>query len=71
MIWYVSSKSGNDGNEGHTSSAALKTLQRAIECASSGDTIVLAPGLYDQELPARISRARGAGLIVSVSGADS
>ena len=43
--WYVST-SGNDSNSGKTSSAALKTIQKAISKAQNGDTILVNDGSY-------------------------
>ena len=43
--WYVST-SGNDSNSGKTSSAALKTIQKAVDKASANDTILVAKGTY-------------------------
>jgi hypothetical protein len=70
MIWHVNSKTGGDGNDGRSSGAALKTLARAVEVATAGDTIVIAPGAYDQDLPRQVSLARTANIVVSVAGAD-
>jgi hypothetical protein len=39
---YVSSYSGNDANDGSSSSAPCKTIQHAIAGASSGDEIIIA-----------------------------
>ncbi len=68
MIWYVSSKQGSDGGDGKTLATAFKTLARAVEAASAGDTILIAPGAYDQDLPARVGAARAANIAVAVVG---
>lgn len=70
MIWHVNSKTGGDGNDGRSSGTAFKTLAHAVEVATAGDTVVIAPGAYDQDLPVQVSRARAANIIVSVAGAD-
>ena len=70
MIWYVSSKIGSDANDGRTAQTAFKTLARAVEAAKAGDTILMAPGAYDQDLPARVSKARSANIVVSVTGSE-
>ncbi len=68
MIWQVSSKQGNNSNDGKSSATAFASLSRAIDAASAGDTILIAPGAYDQDLPARVSEARAANIVVSVAG---
>jgi hypothetical protein len=69
MIWYVSSKQGSDTHDGRSTLAAFKTLSHAIAVAKSGDTIQIAPGAYDQNLPEQVSRARAANINVTVEGA--
>lgn len=68
MIWYVSSREGSDAHDGRSLATAFASVARAIEAASSGDTILIAPGAYDQDLPARISAARAANIVVAVIG---
>jgi uncharacterized protein DUF1565 len=70
MIWYVNSTTGSDANEGRGSSTAFKTLAHAVEVAKAGDTILIVPGAYDQDLPGQVSVARAVNIIVSVAGAD-
>ena len=69
MIWYVSAKQGSDTNDGRSTLTAFKTLSHAIADAKAGDTIVIAPGAYDQNLPQQVSRARAAAINVTVEGA--
>ena len=45
-----------------------RSLGRAVEAASAGDTILIAPGAYDQDLPARVGAARAASIAVAVIG---
>jgi hypothetical protein len=45
-------------------------LARAVEAAKAGDTILLAPGAYDQDLQVRVSAARAANISVGVLGSD-
>ena len=70
MIWYVSSNTGNDAYDGRTLQTAVKTLQHALDVAKTGDTVLIAPGAYDQDLPARISAARAANIVVAVAGSE-
>jgi hypothetical protein len=68
MTWYVSPKTGQDSNDGHTVETAFKNLFHAIESASAGDTILLVPAPYAEELPKLIVDARAAGVTVGVLG---
>jgi hypothetical protein len=70
MIWYVNPSTGNNAHDGRTTATAFKSLARAVETAKAGDTVVLAPGAYDQDLPARVSAARAANIAVGVLGGD-
>lgn len=70
MIWHVNSVTGNDAHDRRSAGKAFKTLAHAIEAAKAGDTILIAPGAYDQDLPARVSAARSANIVVAVAGAD-
>jgi Protein of unknown function (DUF1565) len=69
MIWYVNSKV-SDAQDGRTARTAFKSLAQAIEAAKSGDTILIAPGAYDQDLPKQVSAARAADILVSVAGSE-
>ena len=68
MIWYVSSKQGSDTGDGRSLATSFSSLGRAVEAASPGDTILIAPGAYDQDLPARVGAARAASISVAVIG---
>ena len=46
MTWHVDAASGNDANDGASSSSALQSIQTAIERSCDGDTILVAPGTY-------------------------
>lgn len=48
-VLHVNPQAGLDQNTGHTPSAALKTLTRALELAVEGTTIQLSPGQYTAE----------------------
>jgi hypothetical protein len=42
-----------------------------MQVARRGDTLVIVPGIYDQDLDKRLAVARAAGLTVAVSGSES
>jgi len=46
--WYVDGTNGNDNNAGHIKGDAVATINKAIDLASSGDTIIILPGTYDE-----------------------
>jgi hypothetical protein len=68
MQWYVDSRTGDDASDGRGPEGAFRTVQRAIHAAKPGDTVVIAPGAYDQALPKQISELRAANVAVSVLG---
>jgi hypothetical protein len=68
MIWYVNPSTGDDAHDGRTAATAFKNLARAIETAKAADTIVLAPGAYDQDLTGQVSAARSRNITVNVLG---
>jgi hypothetical protein len=68
MTWYVNPKTGSDANDGRSAETAFKSLSHALQAASAGDTILLVPGAYGQDLPQRVSAARVAGINVGVVG---
>lgn len=70
MTWYVNPKTGSDSNSGRSADAAFKTLSHAIEAAAAGDTVLLVPGAYSQDLPQLVSAARVAHVTVGVVGAE-
>jgi hypothetical protein len=70
MTWYVN-PAGSDAQDGRNPATAFRTLGRAVEAAKPGDTILIAPGTYDQDLPARVSAARAAGITVAVAAKES
>ncbi|MEP6466514.1 MAG: T9SS type A sorting domain-containing protein [Parafilimonas sp.] len=54
--YYVNAATGNDANTGTSSSNALLTIQKALDKASSpGDIILVAPGIYKQNLTWKFS----------------
>jgi Protein of unknown function (DUF1565) len=70
MIWYVNSKTGRDANDGRTSGTAFQTVAQGLTAAKTGDTILIAPGVYDQDLSVQVSAARTANIVVSVAGSE-
>jgi hypothetical protein len=47
---YVDALRGNDNNQGLTPENSFATIQRAIDEAAEGDTVLVFPGLYTQEI---------------------
>lgn len=50
-IWFVA-KTGNDSNNGHSYGTALLTIGAAVTAASAGDTIIVYPGTYEENVDA-------------------
>ncbi|UCD49508.1 MAG: right-handed parallel beta-helix repeat-containing protein [Phycisphaerales bacterium] len=50
LTYHVDAGSGRDGNNGLSPGTAFKTIQRAINAARSGDTILVWPGTYREDL---------------------
>ncbi len=68
MQWYVDSRNGSDANDGRAANAAFKTIAHASHVAKSGDTLLIAPGTYEQDLPQQIAALRAANVVVAVAG---
>ena len=49
-IWYVDGVNGNDNNDCMSSQTACQTIGHAISLASSGDSIMVAPATYTENL---------------------
>ena len=68
MQWNVDSRTGQDAKDGIGPKTAFKMVQHVIHAAKAGDTVLIAPGAYDQSLPKQISALRAANVVVSVLG---
>lgn len=53
--WYVDGVNGNDGNDCKTAQTACKTIGHALSLCSSGDTIMVAPATYIENLTINFS----------------
>jgi len=52
---FVNVNTGSDANNGLTPTTAKKTIQSAIGSAAAGDTIVVAPGVYQESVSISVS----------------
>ncbi len=50
VILHVDGRSGRDSNDGHNRANAFATVQKAINLAQDGDTVVVWPGVYQEEI---------------------
>jgi hypothetical protein len=71
MVYYVSEKTGGDDNDGKSPAKAFKSIQRAMHVGRPGDTLLIVPGIFDQDLDEQIEAARAFGLIVAIAGPNS
>lgn len=70
MQWYVDSRHGRDANDGRSLKTAFKTVQQASQAAKAGDTILIVPGAYEQDMPKQLAALRAANVAVAVAGAS-
>ena len=70
MFWYVSSKQSTDTRDGRSLDTAFRRILHAIYVAEPEDTIVIVPGVYDQDLAKRIGEACSRGVSVTVAGSE-
>jgi hypothetical protein len=56
-VIYVDSVNGNDANDGHRIINPKRTIKNAVASAAAGDTIKVAPGVYQEVLPIDITVA--------------
>ena len=69
VTWYVNPNTGRHDNDGQSSETAYRNLSYAIDAASSGDSVLLVPAAYYEDLPKLIAKAKFARITVSVIGA--
>jgi len=48
--WYVNGVNGSDGNNCKSAQTACKTIGHAISLASAGDSVMVAPATYKENL---------------------
>jgi hypothetical protein len=70
MLWYVSSKSNRGTTDGRSLDTPLRCIRHAIHLARPDDTIVIVPGVYDQDFDKRVVTARAAGVNVGVADSE-
>lgn len=71
--WNVNSSTGNDSFSGLSSDAAFRTIQAAVKQLQPGDTLTVAPGIYQGPIiiPAEIRGTRDAPIVIRRAGSDS
>lgn len=46
IVWHVDVATGNDSNDGRSAQTAFATIQRAVSLTQPGDTVLVHPGTY-------------------------
>ena len=67
--WFVDGPNGNDANDGLSPATAFKTIQAAVNVATDGDEIVVAPGIYKENASATCGLSNEKGVNVRVRSA--
>jgi hypothetical protein len=70
MFWYVNAKQSTDIRDGRRLDTAFRRILHAIHMAGPEDTIVIVPGVYDQDLAKSVGEARSGGVSVTVAGSE-
>ena len=63
-VFYVSNSAGDDNYDGRRVNSSFKTLKHALSQATSGETVFLMPGIYEEQFPLTVP----AGVTVKGSG---
>src|SRR3990167_989602 len=66
IVYYVDGANGDDLNNGRSLSFPFETIQAAVTASSAGDTVLIAPGAYDEAVT--IARAKSNLTIRGVGG---
>ena len=50
ITWHVDTVNGDDNNDGLSRETAFATIQKAIQTTLDGDTVLVWPGVYDEDI---------------------
>lgn len=70
MATYYVRKTGNNGNAGTSAGAAWLTVTKAVQTATSGDTVYVGAGVYRETLTVTTTPASTVTMIADVDGAN-